>query len=99
MEEKVNNFKKMMEEHYEARFELPPMGEIDPIHDKIMHRHASNCLKGDMTDLFMPKMLRAIAGIFGGNVAHDNDYNEHSRPAPDWGSHYTPTQPKAPGQK
>ena len=48
--------------------------------------------------LFLPKMLRTVMGLFGGEVAPQDDDASYSRPAPDWG-HSAPSQPKAPGQR
>ena len=103
MAERINNFKRLMEEDYESRFQLPEMSrigsDIDQIEARLLKRHASIRLSSDVTDLFLPKMLRTVMGLFGGEVApRDDDDASHSRPAPDWG-HSAPSQPKAPGQR
>ena len=103
MAERINNFKRLMEEDYESRFQLPEMsrigGDIDQIEARLLKRHASIRLSSDVTDLFLPKMLRTVMGLFGGEVApRDDDDRSYSRPAPDWG-YSTPSQPKAPGQR
>jgi hypothetical protein len=101
MAERINNFKRLMEEDYESRFQLPEMtnigGDIDQIEARLLKRHASIRLGSDVTDLFLPKMFRTVMGLFGGEVAPQDDAS-YSRPAPDWG-HQTPNQPKAPGQR
>jgi hypothetical protein len=104
MAERINNFKKLMEDDYESRFQLPQMTDvsfgnrdIDPIEERLLKRHANMRLGSDVTDLFLPKMFRTVMGLFGGEVA-PNDESSHSRPAPDWG-HSAPSQPKAPGQR
>ena len=97
MEERINNVKRLMEDDYESRFELPQMGDLDPIEARLLNRHASVRLGSDVTDLFLPKMFRTVMGLFGGEVAPQDDAS-HSRPAPDWG-HIAPSQPKAPGQR
>jgi hypothetical protein len=103
MAERINNFKRLMEEDYESRFQLPEMShigsDIDQIEARLLKRHASIRLSSDVTDLFLPKMLRTVMGLFGGEVApRDDDDPSYSRPAPDWG-HSAPSQPKAPGQR
>ena len=103
MAERINNFKRLMEEDYESRFQLPEMSrigsDIDQIEARLLKRHASIKLSSDVTDLFLPKMLRTVMGLFGGEVApRDDDDASYSRPAPDWG-HSAPSQPKAPGQR
>jgi hypothetical protein len=103
MAERINNFKKLMEDEYENRFHLPEMdnvsfgGKNDPIHEGLLKKHASLRFNSDVTDLFLPKMFRTVLGLFGGEVAHDDEVS-HSRPAPDWG-HSAPSQPRAPGQR
>jgi hypothetical protein len=104
MAERINNFKRLMEDEYENRFQLPQMNEvslgrdyIDSIEETLLKKHASLRLSSDVTDLFLPKMFRTVMGLFGGEVAPKEDAS-HSRPAPDWG-HSAPTQPKAPGQR
>ncbi len=103
MAERINNFKKLMEDEYENRFQLPEMdgvsfgGSNDPIEASLLKRHASLRFSSDVTDLFLPKMLRTVLGLFGGEVAPQDD-TSHSRPAPDWG-HSAPSQPRAPGQR
>jgi hypothetical protein len=100
----VNNFKRLMEEEYENRFQLPTMdnvsfgGDADPIEASLLKRHASMRFGSDVTDLFLPKMFRTVMGLFGGEVAPQEE-TLHSRPAPDWGHHGAPSQPKAPGQR
>ena len=98
MAEKLNNIKRLMETDYEARFELPPMGENDPIETKLLNRHASNRFNSDVTELFLPKMIRSIVGIFGGEVADDNTV--FNRPAPsDYGKLTPQSRPKGPNEK
>jgi hypothetical protein len=103
MAERINNFKKLMEDDYENRFRLPEMdgvsfgGKNDPIHEGLLKKHASLRFGSDVTDLFLPKMFRTVMGLFGGEVAPE-DETSHSRPAPDWG-HSAPSQPRAPGQR
>ena len=103
MADRINNFKRLMEEDYESRFQLPEMSrigsDIDQIEARLLKRHASIRLSSDVTDLFLPKMLRTVMGLFGGEVApRDDDDASYSRPAPDWG-HSAPSQPTAPGQR
>ena len=102
MAERINNFKRLMEEDYESRFGLPEMShigsDIDQIEARLLKRHASIRLSSDVTDLFLPKMLRTVMGLFGGEVAPQEEDASYSRPAPDWG-HSAPSQPKAPGQR
>ena len=103
MAERINNFKKLMEDDYENRFQIPEMdnvsfgGNNDPIHERLLTKHASLRFGSDVTDLFLPKMFRTVLGLFGGEVA-PRDEILHSRPAPDWG-HSAPSQPRAPGQR
>jgi hypothetical protein len=98
-----NSFHKLMEEDLENRFHLPQMGEVsfggdlDPIEAHLLKRHASMRFSSDVTDLFLPKMFRTVLGLFGGEVA-PQDEASHSRPAPDWGRS-APDQPRAPGQR
>jgi hypothetical protein len=103
MAERINNFKKMMEDEYENRFQLPEMdtvsfgGKNDQIHENLLKKHASLRLGSDVTDLFLPKMFRTVLGLFGGEVAPQGE-TSLNRPAPDWG-HSAPSQPRAPGQR
>jgi hypothetical protein len=97
MADRINNFKKLMEDDYENRFQLPEMrgvsfgGATDPIEAHLLKRHASMRFSSEVTDLFIPKMFRTVMGLFGDDIPL-------SRPAPDWG-HSAPSQPKAPGQR
>jgi hypothetical protein len=104
MAERINNFKRLMEDDYESRFQLPQIDEIslgrdymDSIEESLLKKHASIRLSSDVTDLFLPKMFRTVLGLFGGEVA-PHEETSHSRPAPDWG-YSAPSQPKAPGQR
>ncbi len=104
MAERINNFKRLMEDDYESRFQLPQMQNVslgkehfDDIEENLLKKHASLRLSSDVTDLFLPKMFRTVMGLFGGEVAPTEE-TSHSRPAPDWG-HSAPNQPKAPGQR
>ena len=102
MAERINNFKRLMEDDYENRFNLPEMtkigSDINQIEARIFKRHATIELGKDVSDLFLPKMFRTVMGLFGGEVApHDDEVC--NRPAPDWGHSTAPSQPKAPGQR
>jgi hypothetical protein len=103
MADRINNFKKLMEDDYENRFQLPEMRDVsfgganDPIEAHLLKRHASMRFSSEVTDLFIPKMFRTVMSLFGGESASDDDI-PLSRPAPDWG-HSAPSQPKAPGQR
>ena len=104
MAERINNFKRLMEDDYESRFQLPQMDNVsfgkdsmDSIEECLLKKHASIRLNSDVTDLFLPKMFRTVLGLFGGEVAPPEE-TLNSRPAPDWG-HSAPSQPKAPGQR
>ena len=93
-----------MEDDYENRFNLPEMtkigSDVHQIEACVFKRHATLELGKDVTDLFLPKMFRTVMGLFGGEVApQDEDDSSHSRPAPDWGHPTAPSQPKAPGQR
>ena len=103
MADRINNFKKLMEDDYENRFQLPEMrgasfgGANDPIEAHLLKRHATMRLNSEVTDLFIPKMFRTVMSLFGGEAASDDDI-PLSRPAPDWG-YSAPSEPKAPGQR
>ncbi len=95
----ANSFKRLMEEEYEPRFTLLyPNGKSDfqLIEQRIEEQRQSRRLNGDVADLFLPRMVRAIIGIFGGEVATDSD--PFDRPAPsDYRSTLPSTTPKGPG--
>ena len=88
-----------MEEEYESRFTLPnPTGKSDfqLIEERIKEQRQNRRWNGDVADLFLPRMVRAIIGIFGGEVASDND--PFDRPAPsDYSSTLPASMPKGPG--
>lgn len=103
MENRINNFKKLMEDDYENRFQLPEMNHVsfgganDPIEAHLLKRHASLRYNSEVADLFLPKMFRTVMSLFGGEASTDDEI-PLSRPAPDWG-HSAPSQAKAPGQR
>jgi hypothetical protein len=97
-EVKINNLKRLMEEDFESRFTLPEMGAFDPIEQRLLKHHQSTRFSGDVTDLFLPKMLRSLVSLFGGDVSHDSD-TEFSRPAPsNYAGKVPVSQPKGPNK-
>lgn len=94
----ANSFKKLMEEEYESRFTLPNLNgksDFQLIEQRIDEQRQSRRLNGDVADLFLPRMVRAIIGMFGGEVASDND--PFDRPAPsDYRSTLPTSTPKGP---
>ncbi len=95
----VNSFKTLMEEEYESRFTLPNqngMSDFQLIEQRIEEQRLSRRLNGDVAELFLPRMVRAFIGMFGGDVASDND--PFDRPAPsDYGSTIPTSSPKGLG--
>ena len=83
-----NNFKQLMEEEYESRFTLPQMNEIE---NRLNRKQHSMNVAGDILDLFLPKIIKTVAGMLGSE-------EDRNRPAPsDSGRAYRPSGPKAPG--
>lgn len=96
----ANNFNRLMEEEYEPRFTLPSqnngMSDFQLIERRLEKQQQTNRFNGDVADLFLPRMVRAIIGIFGGEVAHESD--SFDRPAPsEYRSTLSPRGPKGPG--
>jgi hypothetical protein len=82
-EQRINNLKRLMEEEYESRFTLPEMGDFDPIENRLMKHHQTQRFNGDVTDLFLPKMIRSFVSLFGSDTgSSDHDDSEFDRPAP-----------------
>lgn len=97
----ANSFHRLMEEEYEPRFTLPnPNGMSDflLIERRIEEQQQTRRFNGDVAELFLPRMVRAIIGIFGGEVATDSD--PFDRPAPsDYRSTLPQSGPKGPGNR
>jgi hypothetical protein len=94
-----NSFKRLMEEEYEPRFTLPlqnGMSDFQLVERRLEQHQRTQRFQSDVTDLFLPKMVRAIVGLFGGEVAPNND-SSIDRPAPsDFRSHLPKLEPKGP---
>ncbi len=97
----ANSFKRLMEEEYEPRFMLPNnngLSDFQLIEQRLEEHRQNHRFNGDVADLFLPRMVRAIIGIFGGEVSTDSD--AFDRPAPsDYRSTLPPTAPKGPGER
>ncbi len=97
----TNSFKQLMEEEYESRFTLPNnngMSDFQLIQQRLEEQRQNRRFNGDVADLFLPRMVRALIGMIGGEVASDND--PFDRPAPSDYSRTLPmSQPKGPGER
>ena len=79
----ANSFKRLMEEEYEPRFTLPinnGLSDFQLIQRRLEEQQQTRRFNGDVADLFLPRMVRAIIGIFGGEIANESD--SFDRPAP-----------------
>ena len=97
----ANSFKRLMEEEYEPRFMLPNnngLSDFQLIEQRLEEQRQNRRFNGHVADLFLPRMVRAIIGIFGGEVATDSD--PFDRPAPsDYRSTLSTNTPKGPGER
>lgn len=97
----ANSFKRLMEEEYEPRFTLPinnGMSDFQLIEQRLEKQQQTRRFNGDVADLFLPRMVQAIIGMFGGEVANDSD--PFDRPAPsDYRSTLPPSTPRGPGMR
>jgi hypothetical protein len=95
----ANSFKRLLEENNEPRFTLPiknGMSDFQLIERRLIEQQQNRRFNGDIADLFLPRMVRAIIGIFGGEVANESDFFD--RPAPsDYRSTLPPSVPRGPG--
>ena len=67
----ANNFNRLMEEEYEPRFNLPlnnGMSDFQLIEKRLQQQKDSHRFNGDVADLFLPRMIRTVIGMFGGEV-------------------------------
>lgn len=93
----INSFKRLMEEEYEPRFTLElknGLTDFERVKQQLEQQQRTRRFNSDVADLFLPRMVRAIVGIFGGDVANDSD--TFDRPAP---SDYRSTVPNSGGPK
>lgn len=82
-----NSFRQLWEEE-EERFTLPApngMSDFQLIGQRIEQQQQSRRFNGDVADLFLPRMIRAVIGMFGGEVASDGDSSAFDRPPPSGG--------------
>ena len=90
-----------MEEEYEPRFNLPlnnGMSDFQLIEKRLQQQKDSHRFNGDVADLFLPRMIRTVIGMFGGEVTNASD--AFDRPAPSDFGHPMPTSvPKGPGSR
>ena len=97
----ANSFKRLMEEEYEPRFTLPinnGMSDFQLIERRLEQQQQTRRFNGDVADLFLPRMVRAIVGMFGGEVANQSD--SFDRPAPsDYRSTLPSSGPKGPSNR
>jgi hypothetical protein len=94
-----NSFKKLWEEE-EQRFTLPlnnNMSDFQLIGRRIEQQQQTRRFNGDVADLFLPRMIRAVIGMFGGEVASDSDNGSFDRPAPSDGRRNEQSKPGSPG--
>lgn len=97
----ANSFKRLMEEEYEPRFTLPinnGMSDFQLIERRLEQQQQTRRFNGDVADLFLPRMVRAIVGMFGGEIANQSD--SFDRPAPsDYRSTLPSNGPKGPSNR
>jgi hypothetical protein len=98
----ANSFTMLMEDdgnEFNRRFTLPNqngMSDFQLIEQRLVQQQQTRRFNGDIADLFLPRMIKAVIGMFGGEVASDND--SFDRPAPsDFGHPISSTYPKGPG--
>lgn len=94
-----NSFIQLWEEE-EERFTLPVhngMSDFQLIGRRIEQQQQTRRFNGDVADLFLPRMIRAVIGIFGGEVASDNDNSAFDRPAPSDVGRNRSSGPRGPG--
>ena len=80
-----NNFEGLWEEE-EQRFTLPVnngVSDFKLVEARIHHQQQTRRFNGDVAELFLPRMIRTVLGLFGGDVASDTD--TFSRPPPSSG--------------
>ena len=97
----ANSFIQLMEEEYEPRFMLPNnngFSDFELIEQRIKEQRLNQHFNSDVADLFLPRMVRTIIGIFGGELANDSD--SFDRPAPsDYITPLITRTPKSPGER
>ena len=97
----ANSFIQLMEEEYEPRFMLPNkngLSDFELIAQRIEKQRLNHRFNSDVADLFLPRMVRTIIGIFGGELANDSD--SFDRPAPsDYITPLITRTPKSPGER
>ncbi len=98
----ANSFTMLMEadeNEFNKRFTLPNqkgISDFQQIEQRLIQQQQTRRFNGDVADLFLPRMIKAVIGMFGGEVASDSDSFE--RPAPsDFGRPISSSGPKGPG--
>lgn len=95
-----NSFENLWEEE-EQRFTLPPntkgISDFQLIQMRIEQQQHSTRFNGDVAELFLPRMIRAVIGMFGGEVATNTDNDAvFDRPAPSDVQWRRVSKPKSP---